>query len=321
VWRSRELSVGPNILKYKEDFDMSKIIQSTSRKQRIAIAGATGRVGLALTGLLASEPVDIAVLTRRPDAAQLPGGIGIAAVDFNQPHTLQDALRGADRLFVSHGTSPQQLANEIALIDAAVAAGVRHIVKLSAFGPASRLNPFAWHMQIEAHLAEQPVASTVLRPSAYIDILRRAAGQISAGSWAGAAGAGRVNFIDTRDIADVARVALLEEFSPESQRAYHLTGPRAWTMLQVAEQLSSLLGHPVVYNDRSIEEQRATLLADGLSPLVADLLVGLDHIFRESALGETTSTVEEMTGKPPRTLPQWLAENIEIFRSSTPAAG
>ena len=86
----------------------------------------------------------------------------LAAVDFNRPHTLHDALRGADRLFVSHGTSPQQLVNEIALIDAAVAAGVRHIVKLSALGPASRLNPFAWHMQIEAHLAKQPVASTCL---------------------------------------------------------------------------------------------------------------------------------------------------------------
>jgi len=160
-----------------------------------------GRVGSALTGLLASDPVDIVVLTRRPDAAQLPRGISIATIDFDQPHTLQEALRGADRLFVSHGTSPQQVANEIALIDAAVAAGVRHIVKLSALGPASRLNPFAWHMQIEAHLAQQPVASTVLRPSAYVDILKRAAGQIAAGSWAGAAGEGRVNFIDTRDIA------------------------------------------------------------------------------------------------------------------------
>src|SRR6266850_3546329 len=81
-------------------------------------------------------------------------------------------------------------------------------------------------MQIEAHLAQQPVASTILRPSAFVDILKRAAGQIAAGSWAGAAGEGRVNFIDTRDVADVARVALLEEFSSESQRAYHLTGPR-----------------------------------------------------------------------------------------------
>jgi uncharacterized protein YbjT (DUF2867 family) len=296
---------------------MSTKIQSTSRKARIAIAGATGRVGSTLTGLLASDPVDIVVLTRRPDAAQLPEGASIAAIDFDQPHTLQEALGGADRLFVSHGTSPQQVANEIALIDAAVAAGVRHIVKVSALGPASRLNPFAWHMQIEAHLARQPVASTVLRPSAYIDILKRAAGQISAGYWAGAAGEGRANFIDTRDVADVARVALLEEFSPDSQRAYHLTGPRAWTMQQVAEHLSTLLGKRVAYNHRSPEEQRATLLADGLPPLVADLLVGLDQVFRESVLGETTSTVEALTGKPPRTLQQWFAENIELFRNST----
>jgi uncharacterized protein YbjT (DUF2867 family) len=201
------------------------------------------------------------------------------------------------------------------LIDGAVAAGVRHIVKLSAMGPASRLNPFAWHMQIEAHLAQQPVASTVLRPSAFDDILKYAAGQIAAGSWAGAAGEGRVNFIDTRDIADVARVALLEEFSPESQRAYHLTGPRAWTMPQIAEQLSTLLGQPVAYVNRSPEQQRAALLADGLPPLVADLLVGLDQVFRESVLAETTSTTEALTGKPPRTLQQWLVENVAIFRN------
>jgi NAD(P)H dehydrogenase (quinone) len=294
---------------------MSRKIQTKSPRPGIGIAGATGRVGSALIGLLASEPVDIVALTRRPDAAQLPKGISIAAIDFDQPHKIQEALRGTDRLFVSHGTSPRQVANEIALIDGAVAAGVRHIVKLSALGPASRLNPFAWHMQIEAHLAQQPVASTVLRPSAFADILKRAAGQIAAGSWAGSAGDGRANFIDTRDVADVARIALLEEFSPESQRAYHLTGPRAWTMQQVADQLSSLLGHPVVYSHRSPEEQRAALLAEGLSPLVADLLTGLDQMFRESSLGETTSTVETLTGKPPRTLEQWLAENIEMFRN------
>jgi uncharacterized protein YbjT (DUF2867 family) len=299
--------------------EIQKKIQPASHRQRIAIVGATGRVGSALTSLLAADPVDITVLTRRPDAVQLPKGatksISIAAIDFDRPQTLQDALRGADRLFISHGTSPQQVANEIALIDGAVAAGVRHIVKLSAMGPASRLNPFAWHMQIESHLAQQPVASTVLRPSAFLDILTRAAGQIAAGSWAGAAGEGRVNFIDTRDIADVARVALLEEFSPESQRAYHLTGPRAWTMPQIAEQLSTLLGQPVAYVNRSPEQQRAALLADGLPPLVADLLVGLDQVFRESVLAETTSTTEALTGKPPRTLQQWLVENVAIFRN------
>jgi uncharacterized protein YbjT (DUF2867 family) len=126
-----------------------------------------------------------------------------------------------------------------------------------------------------------------------------------------------VNFIDTRDVADVARMALLEEFNPESQRAYHLTGPRAWTMRQIAQHLSTLLGQPVAYKHRLPEEQRAALLADGLPPLVADLLVGLDQVFRESVLGETTSSVEGLTGKPTRTLQQWLVENIEIFRNQT----
>jgi NAD(P)H dehydrogenase (quinone) len=311
--------VGLFVPTYKGRLAVSKQIHSTPRKPRIAIAGATGRVGSTLTGLLASDPVDIVVLTRRPAATQLPLGANIAAIDFDQSHTLREALGGADRLFVSHGTSPQQVTNEIALIDAAVAAGVRHIVKVSALGPASRLNPFAWHMQIEAHLAQQPVASTVLRPSAYADILKRAASQIAAGAWAGAAGEGRVNFIDTRDVADAARVALLEDISPESQRAYHLTGPRAWTMQQIADYLSVLLGQQVVYHHRSPDQQLATMLADGVPPMVANLLVGLDQVFRESVLGETTSTVEALTGKSPRTIQAWLAENIDLFRSPQPA--
>jgi NAD(P)H dehydrogenase (quinone) len=145
------------------DVVMPEENQPTPSKQRIAIAGATGRVGSALTKLLASDPVDVVALSRRPDAAGLPTGVAVAAIDFDQPKTLEDALRGSDRLFIAHGTSPQQAANEIALIDAAVAAGVGHVVKLSAMGPATRLNPLAWHMEIEAHLSRQPVASTALR--------------------------------------------------------------------------------------------------------------------------------------------------------------
>src|SRR2546426_1439790 len=147
---------------------------------------------------------------------------------------------GIDRLFIAHGTSLEQVPNEIALINAAVASGVRHIVKLSALGPATRLLPLAWHMQIEAHLADQPIASTVLRPTSFSLVLKRLGPQIAAGSWAGSAGNGRVNFIDIRDVAEVARIALLEEIEPTSQRAYHLSGPRAWTMDRSEEHTSEL---------------------------------------------------------------------------------
>ena len=294
--------------------DMSSHPVPNTQKPRIAIAGATGRVGLALSTLLAADPVELVALTRQPDGARLPAGATAVGVDFERPDTLREALRGVDRLFISQGTSGRQVDNEIALIDAAVAVGVRHIVKLSALGPASRLIPFAWHMQIEAHLAHQPVASTVLRPSAFVYLLKYAGAGVAAGSWGGAAKEGRANFIDTRDIADVARVALLEDIEPESQRAYHLTGPRAWTMAQVAEELSRLLDRSVTYINRTPAQQREVLLAAGHPPFAVDLLLGLDQMFRESVLGETTSTVEELTGKAPRSLTEWLKDNIAVFQ-------
>jgi NAD(P)H dehydrogenase (quinone) len=297
-----------------EELPVSPISHPTSTGPRIAVAGATGRVGAALTARLAEDRVNVLALTRKPDEARLSPGVAVAGVDFDEPASLVRALRGVDRLFLAHGTSPRQVANEIALTDAAVAGDVGHIVKLSALGPPSRLHPFDWHMSIEAHLATQSIGYTVLRPSSFVDILRRAGAAVANDSWGGAAGFGSTNFIDPRDVADAAYFALLDEPGMKSQRAYHLTGSRAWTMQEIARELSRLLDREVIYRDRTAAEQRAELLADGTSDFVADLLLGLDQVFRESVLAETTSTVEALTGHAPRPLTQWLAENISLFQ-------
>jgi len=151
--------------------------------------GCDGARRLGVIGLLASDPVDIVALTRRPDAAQLPKSIGIAR-SISISEYASGGLRGADRLFISHGTSPRQVANEIALIDGAVAAGVRQIVKLSVLGPASRLNPFAWHYADRGTFGA--AAGGVDRP-ATLGIRRhpKACGRPNAvGSWAGSAARG-----------------------------------------------------------------------------------------------------------------------------------
>ena len=288
--------------------------QSTFRQSRIAVAGATGRVGSALTAGLAAAPIEVLALTRDPDGARLPPGVAAVGIEFERPASLERALDGVDRLFIAHGTSPRQVDNEIALIDAAVASGVTHIVKLSSLSPPTREHPGDWHMKIEAHLATKDVGYTVLRPSAFADILRRSGAAVADGSWGGAAGNGKTNFIDTRDVADVARVALLDAAATDMQRAWHLTGPRAWTMHEIAGELSRLLGRPVGYAERSPEQQRALLIGAGLNDFVAGLLLGLDRCFRDSALAETTSTVEQLTGHAPRSLTPWLEENIALFR-------
>ncbi|MCK9796469.1 NAD(P)H-binding protein [Pseudomonas sp. MAFF 302030] len=281
---------------------------------RIAIAGASGRVGAVLVSSLRNDPVEIVALTRNPDTGRFPNGVTLVGVDFADPSSLLAALGGADRLFLAHGTSAQQAAHEIALIDAAVAAGVRHIVKLSVMGPASRLHPFDWHMEVEAHLARQDIGYSLLRPSSFVDILARAGAAVAEGSWGGAAGNGRVNLIDTRDVAEAARIALLDVAHIDSQRAYHLTGPATVSMMEVADELSRLLGKTIVYQHRPPENHREILIGSGVSELTADVLLGIDRLFRESVLAETTNTVTDLTGKAPRSVNAWLSENITAFQ-------
>lgn len=280
---------------------------------RIAVAGATGRVGGALLGALRNDAADVVALSRTEGSDRLPSGTEIAKIDFDERATLLEALKGADRLFLAHGTSDRQVENEIAMIDAAVAAGVSHIVKLSAMGPPTRLHPFDWHMKIEAHLANSDIGYSVLRPSCFVDTLARAKVPVANGNWGGTAGEGRVNLIDTRDVASVARVLLLSDDFPDSQRAFHLTGPGTISMPEIADQLTRLLGRAVSYTHRSQAEHREALVASGTGEMAADLLLGLDRIFRESALAETTTTVADLTGKEPRSVADWLFDNRGDF--------
>lgn len=284
------------------------------RTLRISVAGATGRIGSALLSALAGDDIEIVALSRDQSAERLPRGITPTVVDFEQTSTLRKAVEETDKLFLVHGTYGRQVQNEIALIDAAVDAGVSHIVKVSVMGPPLTLHPFDWHTEIEAHLSRRDVGYTLLRPSTFVDILKSRAAFVSQGKWGGAAGDGRVNLIDTRDVADVARAVLLDRTDPRAQRAYHLTGPGSLSMVDIAAELSRLLDEEITYHHRTPGEQRQVLLNTGVSEMIADLQLGLDRLFRLSIQAETTSTVFELSGHPPRSAIEWLKENLSAFK-------
>lgn len=286
---------------------------STNAAPRIAIAGATGRVGSILARNLIAQSISVRALTRDAGSTKLPTGAQAMRIDFTDPTTLTHALQGIDRLFIALGSSPEQPENEIALMDAAVESGVMHIVKVSAIGTPLKRHPFDWHMIIEEHLASLPVGYTVLRPSAFNDLLSRSARSVADGTWGGFLGEGKTNFIDTRDIADAAQAVILSDLPSLTQQVFHLTGPRAWTMNELAGVLTNLLGKNVHYQRRSKTEQEQLLVKAGINEFVRGLLLGLDQTMANSVLGETTSTIRDLTGKEPRALEVWLKENLASF--------
>lgn len=279
----------------------------------IAIAGATGTVGSKLTRLLNGAGLRVRMLSRDPaKAAVLFNGLDVevVGVDFDSASSLRRAFEGADSAFLCTGTSPRQVRDETALIDAAVHAAVPYLVNLSVAGVGTGVRNVVLecHAQIDAYLATQDLPSTTLRPTTYTDTLIRIASNFApAGHWGGVAGGGRICPVDTRDVAACAAAVLCEGAERHGGKTYDLSGPSPVTMDDIATLLSSVREQPLAYIRRAANEQRDVYASAGIPSFYADVLLGLDDLTRDDLYATPTSGVFQLTGQPPRSIAAWIA--------------
>ncbi|MGW1991627.1 NmrA family NAD(P)-binding protein [Embleya sp. NPDC001921] len=287
----------------------------------IVVMGATGATGSALLQRLVTLGIPSRALSRDPE--RLRAGLDdtarrlveIRAADAGDPRSLRTAFHGANRLFLAMANSPAQTALETGVIRVAATVGVEHVVKLSA--PAATADsPVAvsrWHHAIEETLRDTGLSHTVLRPYAFMQKLLTLAPAVAAqdvvhGAMADAA----CNYVDCRDIADVAAEVLTR---PElAGRTYTLTGSRTFSNPQLVELLGVLLGRPIRYLDLPPRVMRDHLIERaGLPAWLADHVVEIQQL-AVTRPEEPTDTVASLLGRPPRTLEAFLGENIEQFR-------
>jgi NAD(P)H dehydrogenase (quinone) len=287
----------------------------------ITVAGGTGLVGKSLTQALLGEGGQVRVLTRDPEAARAAFGdakVEIVGVDFDNAATLRAAFTGSDKAYMSYGASDRQVRDEIALIDAAIEAGVPYLVNLSVAGAGgahtNSSNVLQWHTEIDAYLATTGVASTVVRPTTFTDgIVTAAAKFVPSGSWGGHVGAGRVALIDSRDVAAVSAVILAEGPQRHAGKIYDISGPTAVTMDEVAGYISAALGTRVEYHARTEAQQRAVLESAGLPGLLVAVLLGVDALTRDNVYAVPSPTVFDLTGHAPRSVKDWVDEHVSLF--------
>src|ERR1700753_2509083 len=184
-------------------------------------AGGTGTVGSKVTRYLLAQGQPVRVLTRDADrAARKLGaqdGLEFFQADFSDARQLAGRFEKGDRVFLGLGGSMTQVQDENALIDAAASAGVEHLVRLSCNGVDSSTSNVILDgpRAMEGHLADAGIASTLVRPSTFIDAIVRIASQfIPQDAWGGNDAGGVCTFIDTRDVAEV--FAVLLQQGPEA---------------------------------------------------------------------------------------------------------
>jgi uncharacterized protein YbjT (DUF2867 family) len=198
----------------------------------IVIFGATGSTGVPLVRRLVSEGRALRVVARDPARTRATLGVEVPMVtaDLTKPATLRAALDGATQVYTAVGGAtgtPDLVAAECALIDAAREARVQRYVKVSGIdaSPEGPARIQRWHGEIERHLEGSGVPFTVLRPTFFMQNLLGLAPAIAGGVLPVPTGSARAGHIDARDIADVAATVLTTD--GHLGRRYTLTGPAA----------------------------------------------------------------------------------------------
>lgn len=272
-----------------------------------------GRVGAEAARLLADRDIPVRVLVRAPEkhSALARKGVEVVRGDLDDLATIDAALHGVSSVVL---VSPAIPAQELALVNAAVRAGVEHVVKITSDSAAdSVIARRRGQAQIESALVASGLGYTLLKNNAYMQNFLMLAPEIrNSGGFSASAGDGRIGMVDARDVAEVAAVIAN---SPAAHRGktYWPTGPEKLSYADAAEVLSKALDRPVVYTAVTVEQQRLAMIDLGLPDAVAADNARALGLFADGDADYLTEDVPTILGRPARTFERFVADHAAAF--------
>lgn len=285
---------------------------------KLLVTGATGTVGSEVVNQLVSRQADFRVLVRSEEKAKpfRERDIDMSVGRFEDTESLAGALENVTAVFLLSPPSKLQVKLESNLVDSAKKAGVQHIVKVSALGasPDSNIHLARWHAEIEAYIEKSGMNYTFLRPHSFMQNLFNNVATIKSEAKIYAPMEdGAYPMVDVRDIAAVAAEILTG--SGHYGKVYHITGPEAITMHDVAEALTDVLGKKITYVPITPEQVKVELMEMGLEEWFASDLAELGKIYASGKASDTTDTVRKLTGRKGITIQQFVRDYADVFSS------
>lgn len=284
-----------------------------NHRPSILITGATGNIGRALVAQLA-QMASMQVVASSPKGQPVAGALS-RALNLLDATSAQAAMQGIDRLFLLTPAHPDMETMTAHAVQAAQAAGVRHIVRVSGAGadPASDIAIARLQGRCDQIVIDSGIPDTLLRPKNFMQnftiFLRD---MIRAGTVYSSQGDGRVPFIDTRDIAAVAAKVLIEPAAHTGQ-AYTLTGPEALTNAEALAEIEQTIGRKVSLVAISEEQAIEGMRQAGMPESMVQAMSSLNRVIAAGWVAEVTDDVSRLLGRPATRWADFVAEHRNVW--------
>ena len=277
---------------------------------KIGVSGASGHLGRAVVSELLPRPGghEVVAITRTPETVS--GSAQARFGDYNRPESLAEAYAGLDRLLIITTIDAEpgrRGAQNVAAIDAAVKAGVKHIVFMSAVGTRQEEEPGrgASYWGGEQHLIAKAPAWTILRMNFYAEAFVQLAQAALRQSVLAGLAENRAPFVAREDVAAAAAGILIGD--GHAGAIYSATGPERVSGAERAAIISEITGKPVAFRVITEEQLRAGLTQAGLPAGAINIVASIQASFAAGAFDIVTGDVERLGGRLPKLFRDVLA--------------
>ena len=274
----------------------------------ILVTGGRGKSGREVVRLLTESGAPVKAGTRKPGPQW--GLMSPVHFDWLDSRTWVDAVADVESIFLVRPDleNGPQLVRELVTL-----AADAHIVLLSEQGAGS-LSDSSWERQVEIAVTDNSASWTLLRPSWFHQVMDDPRFYLTAirdeRELPISSGGAKIAFVDARDIAAVAVVALHDRLLDGA--AVTVTGPESLSIADAAAILTDSSGSEVRPKDPSRIETTA-----GLEPWLTGVVGNMIDRVRAGVFSEVTDDVFCLTGGPPRALTTFASERAGAWRPST----
>lgn len=280
---------------------------------KIGVTGATGQLGrLVLEKLKTKVAADsIVALVRNPEKAT-DLGVEVRVFDYTKPENLVVSLNGVDKLLLISGNEiGQRLPQHKAVIEAAKQVGIKHIIYTSILhADTSPLGLAGEHLATEVAIKASGLVYTILRNGWYTENYAGSAkGAVYAGAFIGCAGEGKIASAARADYAEAALMVL--EGNGHENKIYELAGDEAYTLSELAAEISHQNGKTIPYNNLTETQYEDILKSFGLPEGLALMLADSDTGASKGGLFDDSKFLSSFIGRPTTSLAKVLADALK----------